>query len=103
MIPVKVLSIRNSDASFESYFTEHMALRNQMVYADAKVQTGLFGESNVSNVISGSDGWLYYASTLDDYLGVNPMSERQLYNLAHNFGIMQAYAEEKNMDFLDVS
>ena len=91
---------KNFVADLESYITEHLALRNQMIYADAKVQTGLFGESNVSNVISGSDGWLYYASTLDDYLGVNPMSERQLYNLAHNFGIMQAYAEEKNMDFL---
>ena len=44
---------------FESYFTEHIALRNPMIYMDATIQTGIFGESNVSGVISGTDGWLY--------------------------------------------
>ena len=87
-------------SEFESYFTEHMALRNQMVYADARVQTAVFGESNVSGVISGTDGWLYYSSTLDDYLGRNLMSDRQLFNLAHNFSLVQDYAQSRDMDFL---
>ena len=87
-------------SDFETYFTEHMALRNQMVYADAMVQTKLFQESNVSGVINGTDGWLYYSSTLDDYLGVNPMTDRELYNLAHNFNVVQEYAESRDMDFV---
>ncbi len=87
-------------SDFETYFTERMALRNQMVYADATVQTALFGESNVSGVIVGTDGWLYYSSTLNDYLGLDPMSDRELYNLAHNFSIVQGYAQGQGMDFL---
>lgn len=85
---------------FETWFNEHIALRNQLVYADARIQTTLFQESNVSGVICGTDGWLYYSSTLDDYLGRNVMSDRELYNLAHNFALIQAYLEERGIDFV---
>ena len=63
---------------FESYFNEHIALRNQLLYSDAMIQSTLFQESNVSGVIRGTDGWLYYSSTLNDYLGTDVLSERQL-------------------------
>lgn len=85
---------------FESWFNEHVALRNQMVYADAMVQTKLFQESNVSGVIAGTDGWLYYASTLSDFLGTDVLSERELFNLANNFCVVQDYVEDRDMDFV---
>ena len=85
---------------FETYFNEHIALRNPLVYADAMIQTSLFQESNVSGVISGTEGWLYYSSTLDDFLGNNVLSDRQLYNLAHNFSVVQEYLEVQNIDFV---
>ena len=86
-------------SDFERYFTEHIALRNPMVYADAMVQTKVFQESNVSGVIAGTDGWLYYSSTLDDYLGRQVLSNRELFNLAHNFCLVQDYAQEHGMEF----
>lgn len=85
---------------FDSYFTEHMALRNQMLYSDAMIQSTLFRESNVSGVICGTDGWLYYSSTLDDYLGTNVLTERQLHNLANNFRLIQDYVEAQGKDFV---
>ncbi|MBE6949502.1 MAG: hypothetical protein E7456_06615 [Ruminococcaceae bacterium] len=85
---------------FEDYFTEHIALRNQLVYTDAKIQTKVFHESNVSGVINGTNGWLYYSSTLEDYLGTDVMSERELYNLAHNFSVIQDYLNGQNIDFV---
>lgn len=91
---------RDFFGDFEYYFNQHMALRNPLVYADAKVQTALFQESNVSGVIYGTDGWLYYASTLDDYLGRNLLSEQQLSNLANNFAVVQAYLQQQDIDFL---
>lgn len=87
-------------SDFEDYFDEHIALRNHLLYADAKIQTSLFHESNVGGVICGTDGWLYYSSTLDDYLGRSVMSERELYNLAHNFSVVQEYLEERNIAFV---
>lgn len=85
---------------FESYFNEHIALRNQLLYSDAMIQSTLFQESNVSGVIRGTDGWLYYSSTLNDYLGTDVLSERQLHNLAHNFRLIQNYVEAQGKDFV---
>ena len=85
---------------FEGWFTEHIALRNQLVYTDARIQSGIFGESNVSGVIRGSDGWLYYSSTLSDYLGQDVMTSRELYNLAHNIRLVEDYAHNRDMGFV---
>lgn len=85
---------------FEDYFTEHFASRNQLVYADAKIQTRLFRESNVSGVINGTDGWLYYSSTLSDYLGQNVMTGREISNLDNNFSIIQDYLQEQDIRFV---
>ena len=82
------------------YFNDHIALRNEMIFVDAKIQTKLFSESNVSGVIYGENDWLYYSSTLDDYLGRNQMSERELYNLSHNISIIQDYLDKLNIDFI---
>lgn len=85
---------------FETYFTQRMALRNPMLYADAAIQSHVFGVSSVDGVIKGTDGWLYYCSTLDDYLGNNMLSARQLYNLAHNFSLIRDYLQSQGVDFV---
>lgn len=65
----------------EEYFNEHFAFRNELIFADAKIQTAVFHVSNVDTVTYGKDGWLYYASTLEDYLGSSRMSGRQVYKI----------------------
>lgn len=85
---------------FESYFNEHFAFRNELVYADAKIQSSVFHVSNVDNVTYGKDGWLYYTSTLNDYLGRDIMTERQIYNLIHNLSLVRQYVEERGSDFV---
>ena len=87
-------------SQFETWFNQRIALRNQLLYADAVVQTNLFQESNVSGVIKGTDGWLYYTDTLDDYLGTDVMTDRELYNLANNFSLVEQYLQERSIDFL---
>ena len=85
---------------FEGYFNDHFAFRNEFVFADAKIQSDVFKVSAVDGVIRGSDGWLYYKSTLDDYLGTKEMSGRQLYNLAHNISLIDSYLKSRDKDFV---
>ena len=82
------------------YFVDHIALRNQMIYTDAMIQTRVFSESNIGSVIYGENDWLYYASTLDDYSGRGAMSERELFNLSHNLKVVEEYLKEKDIDFV---
>lgn len=82
------------------YFSTHYAFRPQIISADAEIQSKVFGTSNLDSVIAGSNNWLYYSSTLDDYLGKNLMSSRAVFNTAHNLELTQNYLEQNNIKFL---
>ncbi|MFQ9152401.1 MAG: hypothetical protein ACLR6B_13800 [Blautia sp.] len=57
--------------------------------ANALVNGKIFQVSTASGVIQGSGGWLYYKDSLDDYLGINQLSDRGLFNIAHTLSLMQ--------------
>ena len=85
---------------FESWFKDHFAFRNELIYADARIQNDVFKVSNVESVISGKDGWLFYTSTLPDYLGTGRLSDREIYNIAHNLNIACEYVRGKGCNFV---
>lgn len=75
------------------WFADHFAFRQELVAADAKIRSALFGVSAADNVIQGKNGWLYYEATLDDFQHRNGVSERMLFNMAHNMALMQEYTQ----------
>ena len=82
------------------YFQEHFAFRNELVTANALLNGKLFGVSTADGVIQGTDGWLYYKDSLQDYLGEELLSERSLFNIAHTLSMMQEALEKKGVQFL---
>ncbi|MDO5422244.1 MAG: hypothetical protein Q4F41_00785 [Eubacteriales bacterium] len=82
------------------YFQEHFAFRNELVTANALLMGKGFGVSAASGVIEGTDGWLYYKDSLEDFQRTNPMSERSLFNVAHSLALMQDYAEKRGCSFV---
>lgn len=83
-----------------AWFDDHFAFRQELVALDAKIRSGLFGVSATDSVICGTDGWLYYEATLDDYQHRNGVSERMLFNMAHNVFLQQEYSELLGKTFL---
>ena len=75
------------------YFADHFAYRPEMLTLNARLQTGLLGVSPTDQVIYGSDGWLYYGGTLDDFLDTGAASERELFNEAHNLRLLQDHVQ----------
>lgn len=84
----------------DDYFNDHFAFRNILVNMDSIIQGNVFQVSNMDTVIKGTDGWLYYKSSLDDYLGINTLSSRGIYNAVHNLSLMQDYVENKGSQFV---
>ena len=84
-------------SQLEKWFDDHFFLRNEMIYADSMIQGKIFGTSAVENVIYGTDGWLYYTSTLGDYLGTERMTEREVSMLSHNLSLICNWAEAKGI------
>jgi hypothetical protein len=83
-----------------SYFEDHFAFRQELVSADAEIQSKVFGVSNVDTVMVGEKGWLYYTDTVDNFLGQNTMTERQVYNTVHNLSLLQQYVTENGAKFV---
>lgn len=82
------------------YFNDRFAFRNEMVSANAAISSAVLNTSTVDDVIKGENGWLYYSATLDDYRHDNSVSERMLYNMAHNVRLMQDYVESQGRTFV---
>ena len=82
------------------YFEAHFAFRPTAISVDAIIQSSVFGASNLNSVTVGTDGNMYYSSTLNDYLGKETMNERQAFAVAYNLGIIQDYATASGAEFL---
>lgn len=83
-----------------AYFEDHFSFRKELVTMDALIQSRVFSVSNVDTVMKGTDGWLYYTDTLDDYLGTNLMNRRQVFNVANNLSLLQQYVTGQGAAFL---
>ena len=84
------------------YFDGHFGLRQELITANAAADAAIFHESATPEVLLGTDGWLYYADTLADYTGADPMTARQLWCAVRNLALIQEYAQSQGADFLFV-
>lgn len=74
------------------YIADHFAFRQKFVTGWSRLNAGLFHSSVEEQVILGENGWLYYAQTLNDYMGEG-LTDVQLGYVARNLALMQEYAE----------
>ena len=81
------------------YFQDHFAFRSELVTANALLRGKLLGTSTAASVIQGTDGWLYYTDSLDDYLGQNLLSDRSLFNIAHTMAMVQQRLTSQGVSF----
>ena len=82
-----------------AWFDDHFAFRGLLVDADATLKERVFMTSATENVVVGSDGWLYYAGTLNDWQRRNAMSEHELKNAAHNLALIQEWLHSQGKGF----
>ena len=92
----------NSDflSDLATYFDDHFYLRQELISSHNRIMAAVFGSSTEDDVILGSDGWLYYGSTLGDYTGTEAMTDRELWCAAINLGLMQEYCESMGAEFV---
>lgn len=85
-----------SDVS--QYMTDRFAFRKQLITAWSALNVNVFHSSVESQVILGTDGWLYYEPTLDDYMG-RSMTEEELSRAASYLLALQQEAESRGARF----
>ena len=85
---------------WSSYVSDHFAFRQEMATADAILLSRVFRISNTEKVVVGKHGWLYFQETLDDYLGRDLLSEREIHNCAKVLALLQEGAEAEGCQFV---
>lgn len=86
-----------SDAG--AWFEDHFAFRKETVTGFALLLGKTFGVSSQQSVITGTDGWLFYKDSLEDFQGIRQMTDRQLFDVAHSMAMIQQYAEKNGIQF----
>lgn len=81
------------------YFEDHFAFRQQLVTANALIHSKLLKSSTTNQVIPGTNDWLYFHGTLQDYQGKNLFSERENFAILHNLRLIQNYVEAQGSRF----
>ncbi len=104
----EVPSLTKEDGSFNEniledsgdYFEDHFAFRPELITINSILQSTLLRTSSTNQIIVGSDDWLYFVGTQNDYQLRDQMSDRELYNVAYNLKLIQSYYELCGMDFI---
>ncbi|MBR6101710.1 MAG: hypothetical protein IKP95_04715 [Ruminococcus sp.] len=93
----------NNDFSteFESWFNDRLPLRSELLSAADFVKSEVFS-SPASNVITGSDGWLFFNDEKKDYMDTNALSERQLRSSAVTVSLLEEYVTSRGGRFVFV-
>lgn len=76
--------------------------KDLLITADSAIRVPLLEASPAQTVIAGTDGWLYYKESLDDYTGTAPLTDRQLFDHAHTMAMFQDYLSLLGARFLYV-
>ena len=84
------------------YFAGRFFGRPALITANSAVEAAVFADSASQDVVLGKDGWLFYADTLDDFQGTDPMTARELFCAARNLSLMQETFAQEGTRFLFV-
>jgi len=85
---------------FENYLADNFSFRSKVVSSFSKLKYRLFNVSFEEQVIAGDDGWLYFSKTLDDYLGKNVFTEKELKDFEKTLSLIDEYAEKNGAEFI---
>lgn len=71
---------RGWPAAFQTYFDDHFMLRNRLIDGRAAFLWGALRTSASDQVITGKDGWLFYAADggIDDWIQAEPFTREEL-------------------------
>jgi len=86
-------------SEFDDYYEDHFGFREEMVTVFHGGTMALVGDTLNQKVIVGKENMLFYAETLDDYLGRELLSDDEIERIAVTLRIQQDYVRSMGADF----
>ena len=87
-------------SDFDDYWQDHFGLREELVTAFHAATLALFNDTLNEKVVTGKDGFLFYSETLNDYTGLEAMSDADILRTANVIRQISEYAEANGAGFV---
>lgn len=81
------------------YITQSVAYHDKIVSINAYLRNELFKSSAEPQVIVGDDDVLYFNETVSDYLGIDSLNDRELFNICDTLSQMERYCKSNSIAF----
>ncbi len=104
---VDVYNSAEKFVTFESWFSDHLALRKTAISAYSHMNVALGVSNNPYYVVLGKNGWMFlgnvHAAKIDQYRRIVDYDEDWVKTDVARISALKTYLTEKNIDFLFVS
>ena len=84
---------------FDDYYQDHFGFREEMVTVFHKATVSALDDTLNDDVIIGENDMLYFSETLDDYMGINTLSDYDIQRAARILRIQQDYVTASGAGF----
>ena len=85
---------------FDSWWEDHFGMREQMVTAFHAATMAVFRDTLNKKVVVGEGTYLFYAETMNDYLGLGLLNDEQIQKAAAVIRLQQEYCASMGMRFV---
>lgn len=86
-------------SEFDDYVEDHFALREYLVTAFNSADVAILRDFNGTNAVIGKNEHIFYAESVDDYLGVDQLTPEQISSIADYLYDLQQRLSEKGAAF----
>ncbi len=86
-------------SQFDKYVEDNFALREYVVTGFNAAEVALLRDFNGTNAVIGAKNHIFYAETLDDYLGIGGLTEGEIQSVANYLADLHRGFAEKGVDF----
>ena len=87
-------------AEFDDWWGDHFGLREEMVTAFHALTMAVLRDTLNKKVVVGKGDYLFYSETMNDYLGVNRMSDEDIQKAAAVLRLEREYCRSLGMEFV---
>lgn len=98
-------TIVNLPERLETYYEDHLPLKNEIADVKSTVDYDLFRESSNPEVVIGKEGWLFFSSPehgdqLADYMGEKHFTEEEAATIASYLNVANEYFSYAGIQFI---
>ena len=86
-------------AKLDKYTNDHFAFRDVLVNAFNTMDVAVLNDFNGTNAVIGKEGHIFYGETVDDYLGIDLLSQEEIDAIADYLADLQKELSEKGIRF----